>query len=189
MMEISDRKALFDRRARECVKDVGAPRLETLGQALGNGNPVQVGGEGLSACLGLRSSDRFPVGADISFGVGHDPQIRTLEFSWKVSVLPILLDYDREASLSLSLETPDKDRLARFVEDRIMRFVSDYLRIHEPDSPYIKNAEVHDPVCNMSFPVSEAASRLTVGHRTYYFCAEECATKFEADRSRYLAGT
>jgi YHS domain-containing protein len=188
MMEIVARKARFESTARSCVTDVVVPRLETLRESLGNSNPIEVSTDGASACLGLRSSDVFPIGADLSLGVGHDSEIRTLEFTWKVSVIPILIDYDREASLSLSLDSPDKERLGRFVDERILRFVADYLRIHEPDSPYIKGAQVRDPVCDMAFPASEAASSITVGNRTYYFCAEECAAKFEADRRRYSSG-
>jgi YHS domain-containing protein len=188
MTEGAARKALFGRTAHSCITDVVVPRLETLRESLGNCNPVQISTDGASACVGLRSSDVFPVGADLSLVVGHDSEIRTLEFTWKVSVIPILIEYDREASLSLSLDSPDKERLGRFVDERILRFVADYLRIHEPDSPYILGAQVRDPVCDMAFPASEAVSSITVGNRSYYFCAEECATKFEVDRSRYTAG-
>lgn len=185
MMEVADRKAQYECAARACVKDVVVPRLEALRQALGNGNPVQISGDGSSACLGLRSSDSFPVGADLSLSTSHDLEVRTLEFSWKVSIIPILMEYDREASLSLSLESPDGERLGRFLDERILRFVSDYLRIHAPESPYLRNAEVMDPICKMSFPAAEAASSITVGTRTFYFCAEECAARFEADREHH----
>jgi YHS domain-containing protein len=185
-MEVFNRKALFERNAPAYVNEVVLPRLETLRQALGNSHPVKVSSEGTSVCLGLRSSVAFSVGADLSFAAGHDPEIRSLECSWKVSVIPILMDYDREARISLNGESPDKERLSRFVDVRILRFVTDYLRIHGPDSPYVQeNVDVHDPVCDMAFPASEAVSSLMVGHRTYYFCAEECADKFESDRKRY----
>jgi YHS domain-containing protein len=185
MMELVDRKALYEVTARKCVIDSVIPRLETLRQALGNGNPVQLSGDGCSACLGLRSNEGFPVGADLSVSIGHDVDIQSLDLSWKVSVIPILMEYDREASLSLNLKSPDMDQLGRFLDERVLRFVSDYLRIHAPDSPYLRNAEVVDPVCRMSFPASEAVSSITVGTRTFYFCAESCAAKFELERARF----
>jgi YHS domain-containing protein len=141
--------------------------------------------DGSTVCLGLRSNASYPIGADLAVTAGHDQDLRTLDISWKVSIIPILMEYDREANLALDLDFPDKERLGRFVDERILRFVSDYLRIHEPGSPYLRLAQVRDPVCGMTFPASEAASSLMIGHETYYFCAEQCAAAFEAERARY----
>ena len=42
-----------------------------------------------------------------------------------------------------------------------------------------------DPVCGMSIEESKAAASLVHQGRTYYFCSENCKTKFLQDPLRY----
>ena len=42
-----------------------------------------------------------------------------------------------------------------------------------------------DPVCGMSVDEQTAAATSTYGGKTYYFCAQECKTKFDANPQRY----
>jgi Cu+-exporting ATPase len=45
---------------------------------------------------------------------------------------------------------------------------------------------VVDPVCGMSVDPAKAASAVTVGVNTYYFCCRACGEKFTADPAKYL---
>jgi Cu+-exporting ATPase len=45
---------------------------------------------------------------------------------------------------------------------------------------------VKDPVCGMAVDPHKAAHRLEHDGRTYYFCAQRCKEKFQADPQRYL---
>ena len=46
-----------------------------------------------------------------------------------------------------------------------------------------------DPVCSMQVRTADAPARATYKHHTYYFCADRCREKFEADPARYLNST
>jgi len=46
---------------------------------------------------------------------------------------------------------------------------------------------VKDPVCGMTVDPQTAKHRAEHGGRTYYFCAERCRMKFEADPARYVS--
>ena len=46
---------------------------------------------------------------------------------------------------------------------------------------------VKDPVCGMNVDPAKAASAVTVGTNTYYFCCRSCGEKFTADPQKYLA--
>src|SRR5487761_1932063 len=46
-----------------------------------------------------------------------------------------------------------------------------------------------DPVCSMQVRTADAPARATYKHPTYYFCADRCREKFEADPARYLNST
>jgi YHS domain-containing protein len=43
-----------------------------------------------------------------------------------------------------------------------------------------------DQVCGMQFEVEKAAAQAEYHGKTYYFCAEGCKQRFEADPERYL---
>jgi len=45
---------------------------------------------------------------------------------------------------------------------------------------------VTDPVCGMKVDPAKAASAVTVGTNTYYFCCRACGEKFTADPAKYL---
>jgi YHS domain-containing protein len=184
MQATEKRLRLFDRVARNCMKEVALPRLETLVRALGNGSHPQVREKGDSVSVIFRSTARFPIGADVSLSLAHDPKIENLLGFWKVSIIPILVDYEREATTTFALEAPDLARLAGFMDDHIARFMSDYLAIHEPDSPYLQIERVSDPVCGMTFPRTEAGASSERDGKTYYFCVEACRDLFVKDPKR-----
>lgn len=43
-----------------------------------------------------------------------------------------------------------------------------------------------DPVCGMDVEPDKAAAKSTYGGKDYYFCAEMCKKKFDADPDKYL---
>jgi Cu+-exporting ATPase len=49
-----------------------------------------------------------------------------------------------------------------------------------------ETGRVKDPVCGMTVDPHTAKHRAEHAGRTYYFCADRCRTKFEADPARYL---
>lgn len=46
-----------------------------------------------------------------------------------------------------------------------------------------------DPVCGMEVDPAKAAATSEYKGHPYYFCAEGCARKFNADPGKYLGGT
>ena len=43
-----------------------------------------------------------------------------------------------------------------------------------------------DPVCGMDVEPDKAAAKSTYGGKDYFFCAEMCKKKFDADPEKYL---
>lgn len=43
-----------------------------------------------------------------------------------------------------------------------------------------------DPVCGMMFDPEDAVDEVEFGGETYYFCSEECLTKFELNPQSYV---
>jgi YHS domain-containing protein len=186
-MKITEQRfAVYDQVARDCMTTLVLPRLETLIRVLGNGSPLEVGEKCDRITVTFYSTKQFPIGADISVFVALDPKVQDLLLQWKVSIIPILIDYEQEASAATSLVAPDWAALGTFLDERVVRFLSDYLRVHEPDSPYLRIERVTDPVCGMTMPRSEAAGCTEHKEHTYYFCIEACRDLFLKDPDRYL---
>lgn len=180
MAESDRREGRFSEIARRCLDETVLPRLETLASIFPNAGPIERSGDAVSARVTLRSTAQFPIGADIAVHLGHDSSIRDLLFGWKVENMPILFNYERESSHRESLSEYDPARVGRFLEEHLLQFTRDYLRVHEPGSPYMESAVAVDPVCGMRFSPAEAACTVEHDGRTYYFCAESCRDKFRA---------
>ena len=179
-MEASEaRWVRFEATAKTLMALAVLPRIETVARMLPNAGAPQLRSDGLSAAQVFRSTAEYPIGADVEVRFALDPSSEDLTVVWKVSIIPILADYDREGSLRLGLNAPDSQKLGDFIDDRILMFVKDYLKIHEPDSPYRVTTTVCDPICGMEFPRSEAACSTARGQRIYFFCCEECRKRFE----------
>lgn len=44
---------------------------------------------------------------------------------------------------------------------------------------------VTDPVCNMQIDEKKAAGKTDYNGKAYYFCAQSCKTKFDANPQQY----
>lgn len=186
MQDVNERLDRFHSLTSRWLVDEVVPRLTALTEVLPAERPILVEKRALAAALERDSSEEFPASAEIVAAFAHDPEIEHARLLWQVRIIPVLMQYDREAVLDVALDERETTRIVEFVEERICRFASDYLRIREPDSPYQKGRLVSDPVCGMTFHRWEAAASTQHGRQTYYFCAPECRQRFEAQPARYL---
>jgi Cu+-exporting ATPase len=50
-------------------------------------------------------------------------------------------------------------------------------------------ARVNDPVCNSTIDAVSAAGQTSYQGRNYYFCSEQCASRFQASPGKYATST
>jgi YHS domain-containing protein len=74
------------------------------------------------------------------------------------------------------------------VENKVVGFVDTYLKL-ETAAPYQEENVVTDPVCGMRVNKNHAAASMDYHGLRYYFCVEECRTKFSEDPARYVGGS
>lgn len=131
-------------------------------------------------------TSEYPAQARVCVGMTPLSSAEKLRVTLTVVMLPVHLPYEHEAWIDLAVDSPDSGRLERFLDDKIMQFVKDYVRVRDPESAYHEDQRVTDPVCKMTFSITEAASSSTWKDRTYYFCVDGCRRKFEATPERYI---
>src|SRR5213593_2034054 len=104
----------FDVLARLWLEDFVVPRMTMLADSFPNSKPVQCALSDRRISLRLDRSQEFPAQAGVA-----------------VAIEPMSADYQRQSAIEFELASPDDGRLEMFVEDRLLQFVSDYLRVRE----------------------------------------------------------
>lgn len=174
-----------DALAERWITGIILPRLAALAVVFPNSaGPRRAAGEPRAA-LRFAHCDDFPVDAGVGVTIGPLSAPGRVRVAFDASIIPILMDYSRGDVLELAAEEPDEPRLARFLDDCILRFATDYLRVRAPDSVYQRSSLVTDPVCGMVFRRAEAAATSDYDGQTWHFCAPGCRDRFAADPERY----
>ena len=186
MSQMEVRLARFESLARPWMDELVVPRLRTLASLIPNSAPLVCTGGAYSAVLPFRQTEDFPVDARVEARIALDIGAERIRTTFEASIIPILMDYEREGTIEYGLEAPDVVAVGVFLDERIVRFVQDYLRVREPDSPYQKDRFATDPVCGMRLRRAEAAGSLEYRGRLYFFCVPECRDRFAGDPDRYI---
>ena len=185
MEQIGGKKERFEELARHLVTNVLRPRMEVLVQSFRHAGPIVEldGGHGLA--VPFSHSDEFPAHARVEVSIAQDPDCECVWCAFSPTIIPILMDYERDRSLDVNLESPDLRRLEAFLDERIERFVASYLSVREPESMYQRGLRVTDPVCGMTFRRADAQAVLDYEGQKVFFCAEICRRHFEVAPERY----
>jgi YHS domain-containing protein len=137
--------------------------------------------------LHLEPTFRFPTAAKFEFAVSRDAQCETLIVLSDLEILPVFFPFEGRARLTVPLGRVTDDTVAAWVDERLVSFVRTYLRVETADQ-YDTRDLVTDPVCGMRINRLYAAAQSEFDGQTYYFCVENCLTKFVRDPRQYLAG-
>jgi len=184
MTPIQARMKRFDSLARSWIEEIILPDLQTLAQLFPNSTPPVDFGRAHRASVTFARNDEFPAHARADVSITHDPNLVNARVVFSPTIIPILMNYQPESSVEIGLDEPDTARLRTF-EDGVAQFVSDYLRVRDPDSRYQQDNLVTDPVCGMRFRRMDAAASVEREGTTYFFCVTECRDRFLLDPEGY----
>ena len=99
-------------------------------------------------------------------------------FSYDLEINPILQQYEAHSEQEFPLNAIDRQKLAQWMDDRIISFVRTYLSLYENEH-YLKRFMVEDPVAGVRFPKHAAGATLDWQGKTYYFVGEETRREFQ----------
>jgi YHS domain-containing protein len=177
----------FGEVADRLLSEIISPRIERLATYLENAEivkPDQLGHRYSCLCR-LRASTRFPATARLEVTLTHDEQIEHLLVLYRLEIGPIYIPYKGQVQLEFPINKVDEDQLIGWLDDQIVDFVGAYLYFEY--APVAQTLAV-DPVCGMVLDRNRAAAQCDFYEgTTYYFCANTCRKKFEADPLRYLS--
>ena len=174
--EKTQRLEQFERTV-EDLRPAWGPRLDALAKKFGNNMKacptVEVGRR--VATLEFRS-DLARI--TLRLAALPDADVRKLILTYDVEILPILMKFDSHHELELPLEAVDSDKVAQWLDDRLVEFVQTYLSLHE-NPYYLQDHLVEDPIAKVRFPKFAAAAKLESNGKTFYFIDESTLREFE----------
>jgi YHS domain-containing protein len=160
----------------EKLNAVWKPRLDALAQKFKDRVQVTptIGKASRSATFRFQSPlARFY----LTFTALTDEDVRHLVLDCTLDILPILMNYEKNCQLELPLGDVDPAVVGKWMDDRIVDAVRNYLALHQ-NANYLKGHLVRDPIANVEFPKYAAAATLEHKGQTYYFIGEETRDEF-----------
>jgi YHS domain-containing protein len=118
---------------------------------------------------------------DLLFRLGHDAEVKSLVLEQNLEILPILMKFDSHASLTVPLDKIDDDKIAHWIDDRIVSFVKTVAALHQ-NQYYLKDHLEMDPIAGVQMPKYAAKCTLDTDGKTYYFISDETRAQFAKER-------
>lgn len=183
--EMQKRREQFKAVAGDLLDRSGFP-MQQLADRFPNAELERSGDRtGRHVIVRFKHTTRFPATVEVKLDVAHDEEIRNVLILFDVSILPVFFDFERSGALSFPLAEVDEEKLHTWIEDRIVRFVQDYLRIQFVEE-YQKENLVTDPVAAARFSRIFAKAEVEYRGNTYYFLSDETRKAFEADPESWV---
>jgi YHS domain-containing protein len=169
------------------LRNVWEPRLDALAEKFGDRVDVHPTIE-----PGRRSAT-FEFHTDLAsvklrLSVAPDAEVRKLVFTYDVEILPILMKFDSHMEMEQPLDGVNRDKLAEWLDDRIVDFVRTYLALHE-NHYYLQDHMVEDPIAKVRFPKFAAAANREQNGKTFFFIDESTLHEFERRTSPAQSST
>jgi hypothetical protein len=164
------------------LRDVWRPRLEAFADRFGdkvNVTPIAEA-ERRAATYAFRTE---LAQIHLTLSATTDEDVQNITLNYDLHILPILMQYEKHAELSMRLDSVDDDSVANWIDDRLVQFVQTYLALHE-NQYYLKDHMVEDPISHVRFPKFAAGARLDLNGETHYFIAEETRSAFEGQLAK-----
>jgi len=183
MADVCERRRRFEEIAARLSETVIQPRLETLASYFSNANLTNNESSGLGECW-FGYCERFPASTKVAFLVEHDVRFENVAVCYEVSMMPMFIRFNEHDRLTLVLNEVNEDRVADWVDERLLEFLDAYLRIDRGGEDF-EDEPVSDPVCGMRIRRSAAAASDSYYGHPYFFCSEDCLEKFQEDATQY----
>lgn len=179
MEERIHREAAFERLAEHLVRNVLRPRLEIVARHFEGSSLQHVRTlSGIFSTLTLPHTERVPATTTLTMGVSFDAAALSAALTYRLQIVPVLMEFEGRDDLPVVLERPDAAAVAEWIERKLEQFVETFLLL-ERDPRYRGMLRHTDLVCGMSVHGGSAARRSEYRHQVYYFCSTACRDKFE----------
>lgn len=179
MKEMLEKRERFHSTAHRILAAVFVPRMRELTRHFENSRLEEPGpAAGFQSTCVFSPTDRFPAKVILNLSVTPSGYFEQMETHYSLGISPALIKYKRYDSQNFNLESAScEEEICLWVETNIFDFIETYLQL-ETHPEYQKDKFVIDPVCDMRFPISQAAGKVEKNGSIIYFCSEVCKEAF-----------
>ena len=165
----------------EKLRQVWGPRLQVLASKFGD--KVKVKPSFVPSLRDAQFEFQSKLAAiSLKFSASTDTDVTRIILTYDLRIVPALMSFDSHSELELPLDNPDPEKVAQWVDDRIISFVKTYQSLHENEF-YLKDHMVSDPVIGLRFPKFAAGATLEWKGKTYFFVSEETLKEFQKQQA------
>jgi hypothetical protein len=126
-----------DRLLGQCIR----PRLERLAEHLGHAMPLGADETGRNRCVyPLRPTGRFPATGRLEVAVHHDLDVEKVFLLFHFELLPAPVPFEGQDRLVFRLEEVDDQRVAAWIEDKLLQVLDVYLRLQAGEQKTLANS-------------------------------------------------
>jgi YHS domain-containing protein len=187
MTDYEQRRQQYTTLADRLVRETIEPRLKKLAEHFDNMVFLErESGQHTRVCC-FQQTARFPARAKLELAISRDGQYERLFLIYRLEILPVFFAYEGSDQVPFPLERVDAEKVAAWVDAKLLGFLEAYLRVETVDE-YQRDNMVTDPVCGMQINKVYAAAQAEFQGQTYYFCVQECKDKFAANPAAFVEG-
>lgn len=162
------------------------PRLDVLLRHFPNASVEHwLAPTGLYSHCAFARTAQYPASVKLTLGIVHDTVNGQTAMQYKLSVVPLLFQFESADELAIDPIAPDMADIVDWLEAKLQLFLDTYLRI-ESDPSYQRENQQIDPVCGMHVQAAHTPHTHAYAHRTYRFCSRECLERFTSSPAFFL---
>lgn len=180
MKQLLARRERFNSKAYGILASVVSPRMQELSRNFENSRQKV---EGFHCICEFSPTEHFPATVSLAVELSSSGYYEHLDIHYGLEITPALMEYKRYDGRTFNLENSScEEEIGQWVEARIFDFIETYLQL-EIHPAYQKENVVIDPVCDMHFPMAQAAAKIEQKGRSIYFCSEVCKEAYLKENS------
>lgn len=179
MKQLLGKRESFNSAAYRILTSVIFPRMEELSKNFENSSIKSLDKvEGFQCICEFSPTERFPARVALDIVIIPGGYFERLGVHYNLEITPPLMEYKRYDGRTFDIDSPAcEEEIGEWLEARLFDFIETYLQL-ETHPAYQQGNYVTDPVCNMKFPIAQAAGKIEKEGQTIYFCSELCKESF-----------
>ena len=184
MIEVSDRRSRFESIASRICDEIIGPLVQTVAARFPNATLSKYEPAGRIVCW-FGYCERFPASTRIVFSAEHDVRFEKVYICFEASMSPPFIKLNEHDKHSMLLAEVHDDDVSNWVQERLIEFVNDYMRIDRGLDDF-EDETATDPVCGMRISRNHARAMTSYIGRQYFFCSQDCLDHFSHEPTAYV---
>ncbi len=184
--DLESRYKLYEKTRQEIAEKVIKPRLEQIAAEIpGVKHEVKRDIDGGVLTLQFPRTPERAALIELTLTISHDDAFKQALFGYELRIIPVFMEFDKFSKLALPLDGLDVNKVAEWLDERLLAFMKTYLNMQFVEE-YQRGNMATDPVLNRRFPSNLAVGAIEHKGTKYHFASPESMAMFKDSPEKYL---